>query len=320
MKLKNMILMLVLGVGLIVVAFAIVGAHNLSQLGEQLQTSTMEAERYADALNVSRSAQVGFQRQIQEWKNILIRGNDRESYKKYLDGFVEQERNVQAALAKLGAVFATLKRDSADVYALVAEHKILGDKYRQALVAFDPADRETGKKVDNMLRGIDRASSKAMDVLADKIEQEATTRLTTARNEAVSFAETRILLFAIMAILSITFTIGVCWKIGFNILKLVGAEPAELVKIFTGLAQGQLNQEIALKEGDETSMAAQATLMQMRVRAMVVSIQQGVTEFSAAASLADKGASPTAIQDALREARKSIVSLNKAADRFKVKG
>ena len=318
MSLKRTIFFLVIGVGIIVLAFSMVGINNLSLLGEQLTTSTSRAEQYAEALNLSRRAQVNFQRQVQEWKNVLIRGNDRALYDKYFDSFVAREIEVQKTLKVLSQVSGSLGHDIRDIQDLLRKHQALGEEYRKALKIFDATDPETGKKVDKLLRGIDRPASQAMDALADTIENEATARLTTARNEAEAFARERFLLFAVLATVAIVIVIGLSWHFGLRILRLIGAEPSELVKTFGEVARGDLTQKIALRESDESSLAAQAALMQMRVRTMVMSIKQGAAEFSAAAERADSGASQAVIQDALREAKKSITALNKAADRFKV--
>ena len=49
----------------------------------------------------SLSAQVHFKKQVQEWKNILLRGHERENYQRYLQQFFDAERLTRQAIDKL---------------------------------------------------------------------------------------------------------------------------------------------------------------------------------------------------------------------------
>ena len=45
--------------------------------------------------------QVSFKKQVQEWKNILLRGSDYEQYQKYSKGFHGEETFVREEATKL---------------------------------------------------------------------------------------------------------------------------------------------------------------------------------------------------------------------------
>ena len=99
------------------------------------------------------SASIDFKTQVQEWKNILIRGNNEEDFKKYEKAFFDKESVVRDRLRKS---LESLKKDndpeSAQVIlaleSLIKAHAELGTAYKGALSNFDNADPETGKKVD----------------------------------------------------------------------------------------------------------------------------------------------------------------------------
>ncbi len=313
-----MILLLVGSLIGVTLLFSLLSAKSLGDLVGSLRTSTGDAQKYANAINMSRQAQVNFQRQVQEWKDLLIRGNDAESYDRHLKGFTEREQNVQDGLAGLKKLFAEIRMDAGPVDLLIAEHRNLGDAYRKALGSFDASDKESGKRVDRQIRGIDRMASKAMDDLATKVEQEADARLTRAKTDAEKDSRSASIVFGATAVVALLVTAGLCAKIGGDVLRTVGAEPADLVRSFGLIARGDLTAAIPLRDDDESSLAANAKLMQMRVRTMIVAIKQGVVEFASAANRADAAQTAAEAAEALKSAKKAMTALDAAADRFRI--
>jgi methyl-accepting chemotaxis protein len=112
-----------------------------------------------------------FKTQIQEWKNILIRGNDQKRFDTYLVGFEKSEKEAQTRIAETLDLMKQLGLQAGMAEELIAFHKELGEKYRTALKQFVPSDAESGKKVDALVVGVDRAASKAMSDLAASIDQ-----------------------------------------------------------------------------------------------------------------------------------------------------
>ena len=55
----------------------------------------------ADSINLARSAQLNFKEQVQEWKDILLRGNDPGAFQKYSDQFTQREAAVDQDLRSL---------------------------------------------------------------------------------------------------------------------------------------------------------------------------------------------------------------------------
>lgn len=60
-----------------------------------------QGEQLTQTVYTARQAHISFQRQVQEWKNILIRGNDPELKAKYLKQFGEQEAKMDERLNAL---------------------------------------------------------------------------------------------------------------------------------------------------------------------------------------------------------------------------
>jgi len=114
---------------------------------------------------------------VQEWKNILIRGNDPASFKKYHDAFEAEEKSTQADLNSLSTLLQKLNLSADKVTMALESHQALGNKYRTALASFDEAKPDTGKTVDKLVKGIDREATDAIDVIVQDIVTNNDTRL-----------------------------------------------------------------------------------------------------------------------------------------------
>ncbi|MBF0565411.1 MAG: hypothetical protein HQK89_09220, partial [Nitrospirae bacterium] len=118
---------------------------------------------FSEGVDTARAAQVTFKKQVQEWKDLLLRGSDPEALKKYTNGFAKQEENVQEHLKKLKALMESLGLPSAMVDETLKVHGELGVKYKEALKSYDPNNAESYKIVDKLVKGIDRAPTDSID-------------------------------------------------------------------------------------------------------------------------------------------------------------
>jgi methyl-accepting chemotaxis protein len=158
-----------------ILALLLVSGHALWQLGqlESQMIQTVEVLSTAtEAVDRARGAQQVFKTQVQEWKNILLRGADPEAYQKHLKGFEEEEKLVatrldqySVAVAKLGL---TTTLDGAPTKKVMAE---LGVKYREALKTHGVKDPAAAQLVDKAVRGIDRAPTESITRLVADIKK-----------------------------------------------------------------------------------------------------------------------------------------------------
>ena len=77
-----------------------------------------------------------FKTQVQEWKNVLLRGKDPAALDKYWTAFQHQEREVQQTLDTLGALEDLPEATRSSVAALSQEHLRLGKAYRSGYQTF----------------------------------------------------------------------------------------------------------------------------------------------------------------------------------------
>lgn len=137
------------------------GMNRFSEL-RQLSTSALEA-------------QVAFKVQVQEWKNILLRGDDAQLLAKHHAAFTKQDAGTEALLKSVAGQAKTLgfDADAQRATELIAAHEALTRSYEATLQQMQGAaavlDGATAHAIDVRLRGADRALETGIGALAGEI-------------------------------------------------------------------------------------------------------------------------------------------------------
>ena len=196
--------------GMLAVAGIIVsggfGILQLSRFNSQLESDMIDNQRGIEALIDIQSTSIDFKTQVQEWKNILIRGNQHEDFAKYTKAFADQEKAVQSGLKK---TLEVLKKENDPDKAwvipkleqLIKNHADLGAAYRAALDGFDQADPEAGKKIDAAVKGQDRATNDGLNELVSALKKNEFEHMgRQVENSQTAYVESRTLLLALIMI------------------------------------------------------------------------------------------------------------------------
>ena len=112
---------------------------------------------------LAKEAKAQFKQQVQEWKDILLRGHATEDFNKYLGAFDNEEKKVHAMLVELECVMKDLGLDVAAAANLVKGHSELGAKYHEALKSYSHANADSARVVDKLVRGKDRPVTEAFE-------------------------------------------------------------------------------------------------------------------------------------------------------------
>jgi len=118
-------------------------------------------------INDARMVQVDFKKQVQEWKDILLRGHNADDLARYTQQFHEKEQQVS-----VGANNLLAETDDAEVRQLLQDflvaHQELGQKYRLAYSAFTSGNSDF-KAADAIVRGQDRAPTDLFDKVVGRL-------------------------------------------------------------------------------------------------------------------------------------------------------
>jgi methyl-accepting chemotaxis protein len=164
----------------------------LSYANENHLEDLKNLQRISATLTAARAAQVHFKKQVQEWKNILLRGFDPKDLERYRSAFEKEDLATQKALADLRQLARDSKMTIPRIEALGKTHDGLGAKYRAALGEFRPETNTGARDTDNKVRGIDRAPSDEMDAVVDEIQAEAVASAKKAAEEtSIRYQELR---------------------------------------------------------------------------------------------------------------------------------
>ena len=319
MKLKGMFFILTLAMLLIVGSISSLAYNFTRNQSGIISQAAKDSVFYMETLNKTRQAQVDFQRQVQEWKNILIRGNNNDAYAKYLKGFTDRENDVQKILSEVKAQLGTRNIPAEPIDKLLAEHKKLGLKYREALQTFNYEDPETGKKVDKLLQGIDRPTSAAMDEASKSIQKMVADNLSGLEKQSAQTGSRDVMIVLGSAFGSFALALFILVFFGVRIYRTVGAEPVDINKAFARLAEGDLSRDLKVRKGDRASVAAKAQIMQARLRVMIAALHSGAQELEdIEKGLEDQAEDFEKVALSIKKARLAVHGLDAAADRFKV--
>ncbi|MFZ5603344.1 MAG: chemotaxis protein, partial [Pseudomonadota bacterium] len=309
---------------LVVAALLILGLSALGQLGtfnEGVNRSLDMIRARVAILTAVEQAHVSFKVQVQEWKNVLIRGNNPELYTKYVKQFGDEELRVQQFLASAIQQSGAAQLPVEELQKVKTEHAKLGEAYRQALKQFNQSEAETGKQVDTLVRGLDRAASEGLMALASSTEQAFEQLLVqTAADIGNQFSSARNRFLQIMLVASVLI-VALMVLVFLDLFRTLGGEPAYASEVVQKVADGYLDTQVDVRAGDNRSllaaiagMARQLSDVITEVRSSAEALSSASEEVNATAQSLAKGASTQAASveqtSASMEQMSSSIALN----------
>lgn len=259
LKLKIVLLSLLIVVGLITLGST--AYFQLHQYDNIVIAAAKQIQNRSEVLANVDKASISFKTQIQEWKNILIRGNDKEKYEKYIAAFSEKEAAVQTQLDAAITIQNATGQSAEDFIELKKSHLALGENYRQALANFVATDAEAGKKIDKLVTGMDRAPSEQMASLAEKTTSDFSQNLKGFLIDTDAVYTKTIHILLLICIIASTTILTIMVIIFRGMFKTLGGEPAYTAAAVAQVAQGNLNVKIHLQKNDTTSLLASVANM-----------------------------------------------------------
>ena len=112
---------------------------------------------------IALTTQVNFKKQVQELKNILLRGQEPGLFEVYQDQFAREEDNTRHSLRQLIDLLAKDPEAQQIANQFLEAHVQLGAAYRSALAEYGPGTIGPSREVDQRVRGIDRRPTDLID-------------------------------------------------------------------------------------------------------------------------------------------------------------
>jgi len=193
-------------------------------------------------------ANLQFKIQVQEWKNVLLRGKASADRDKYWAQFEEQERLVQGALNNLAALQGTEQSVKNQVQKLREEHQVLGAAYRKGRDAFVAAggDPVAG---DIAVKGVDRAASEQMSQLVEQLRKQSG-----EQSLMISSTADRTILLGALVMLASAILVGLLtlWIINRNLITPIRM----LIDYVSQLSEGKFAARVDITRQDELGRLA----------------------------------------------------------------
>ena len=193
---------------------------------------------------------IDFKTQVQEWKNVLLRGKDPAALDKHWSAFEQLERNIQEHLDGI------IKNNSQDgvlsvkISRLKDEMKLLGNNYRKGKAAYIESGFDSAAG-DAAVKGIDRAASTQLAELVELMQKKASgesERLVGEAAQATTISSISLVLifFAVLAIS--------VWLLSNRLIKPI----QDLTRNIDQLAHGNFSQRADTSRTDELGQLAHA--------------------------------------------------------------
>ena len=238
-----------------------------------LMSGTLKSSQMVDTANLE------FKIQVQEWKNVLLRGSKPESLDKYWKQFESHESKVNAQLTALQTL-ATNQNDPmlvSQIKELLDEHTQLGVAYRKGKDVFlaAGADPTVG---DKAVTGIDRGASDKMSALVKLLHEKADKESLLIREHANDAIFLGIATIIASSVLVIVFGI---WLINRRIILPI----RDVIGYITQLSQGHFERGFQIQRQDELgSLAKAANILRDSLFSTLTQLKQSIDQLDQSSS------------------------------------
>ena len=216
-------------------------------------------------------ANLQFKIQVQEWKNVLLRGKQPQEMNKYWQQFEDRQRDVQNILGELVQIPGLDASLKSRVQRLAQEHLALGQAYQKARDAYvaGGADPSAG---DAAVKGFDRAASEQMSELVVELRKQGQ-----QQSQQISLAADRTVWLGILVMLISGLLIGLLslWLVNRSLVEPI----RQLIDYVAQLSRGQFSQRVDNTRQDELGkLAAAANTLRDFLAQTFTSLQRSASD------------------------------------------
>ncbi|MCX4028372.1 HAMP domain-containing protein [Endozoicomonas sp. SM1973] len=239
------------------------------------QHQTLLNQEFNNALTITQ-INLEFKRQVQEWKNVLIRGSDASQLNKYWGRFEDQEKKIKGMLA-------TLQQNVKDKETLNTLEKFnttyqeMTKKYRQGKDTFVQSKFDISKG-DKSVSGVDREPSKLLEEAAARLSTIAAEEAATAKADS-----NKVSLVATSSMVVILVIVGVALSLMLH--HFLVKPTRQIIDHISNVSQGELTNVLELDREDELGrLASAANQLQFSLKTTVTNLKDALSSLSFSSS------------------------------------
>jgi methyl-accepting chemotaxis protein len=281
---------------------SILKSFTLLNAFDELENTLVQSERDVnDVLST-------FKTQVQEWKNVLLRGHDKADREKYWERFKQRESDIQTKFSAMLQNDVISNEAKAEIRQFQKAHGIMATKYREGYDAFVNSGFDP-KVGDSYVRGIDREPAKLLGSIADDIASQSATAIEELKQSARNMLWLILLAAIVLSILSLSYVIARLRSQVINPTK-------EVAKCISNLANSDYGYALTYTSDHELGVLANsARALQQKLNVSVGQLKDAEKEMSGAftslASVSDL------IMQGANEQRDTSRSLDTSTDKLK---
>ncbi|VVO34881.1 Methyl-accepting chemotaxis protein CtpH [Pseudomonas fluorescens] len=195
-------------------------------------------------------ANLQFKVQVQEWKNVLLRGKQPADLDKYWKQFEDRQRDVQGILGDLAGQKGIEPQLKTRIERLRDEHRLLGAAYQKGRDAYVAAGADPTAG-DTAVKGVDRATSDQMSELVSELRKQGV-----EQSKLISASADRTVWLGIIVMLASGLLIGLLslWLVNRNLVEPI----RKLIDYVAQLSRGRFAERVASTRQDELGKLAVA--------------------------------------------------------------
>jgi methyl-accepting chemotaxis protein/peroxiredoxin len=254
MQVANKLRLTLIAALLVSVGIAVFSFTMMNMFSARARDAQETSFQFLNLVNTARRAQVSFKIQVQEWKNVLLRGNDPEDYQKYLRQFSERQQLVFDDLAVVRELMTVLGLETGKIEVIQEEMRKLDRQYMSALENYVIDDPGSAYRVDRIVRGIDRPPNTALDELVENIVQRAEVFQKAVQQEMERQALLYSRLILVVMIVLVILLAGIMIVVTERLSRRLEGVQSALARISS--ADADLSMTLAVKSKDETGKIA----------------------------------------------------------------
>ncbi|HSW84190.1 MAG TPA: methyl-accepting chemotaxis protein, partial [Usitatibacter sp.] len=255
--------------------------YAIATLNTRIHDMDVTQNHVEEAGDLARQAQLHFKVQVQEWKNMLLRGHDLKLLDKHTKAFEEETAKVKSTLQALNAVAPKIELPATIADAAILEHEDLARRYTDAFKAFRSVEEGTSRDVDEAVRGIDRAATDHIDNIVKQVREHGDVLAARSLKSAVDEKNALIAGLIALALLAI----GVSAAAGSLTIIAITRRLRTAADAARTVADGDLSQDIAAGRADELGRVLQSMReMNSSLAGIVGRVRDSAQKVSAAAT------------------------------------